>query len=51
MKCSGGEAKILLVPGFMARTTELSESPNGGLVKAIKFTPNQILSLRIQPLG
>jgi alpha-mannosidase len=46
-----GEAKILLAPGFMARTTDLSESPNGGLVKAIKFTPNQILSLRIQPLG
>lgn len=46
-----GETKILLAPGFHARITDLSESFNRGPVNSLNFTPNQVLSLRIQSLG
>jgi len=46
-----GEAKILLAPGFKAKSTDLSESLKGSPITSLKFAPNQILSLRILPRG
>jgi len=46
-----GEARLCLSPGFTARTTDLSESSKGSAVKTLCFGPNEILSVRILPLG